>query len=323
MTMSANGLRIVRYLRLNESVSAVAISENGLHILTGAERSLSLFTREGERLFRYALPKTADPTRSLPFIETVLAPGGERGLAIQRSGEFLRLDLRPLSDSEAWSPVEIEEFWRTGSDVYTIDYWPDEDLIGVGHFSEAITLLDTEGRVHWRQTTKGRTWAVTFGPRGDALYVGSSDAPPFRLAGLSVEQGSVRTGRLVQERVMALASLPAPLAIAAVHRGEWASYLQAYTPDLQEAWRFECDFGEYITAMASHVDADILALGFNTGQITILQASTGQVWAQDFLASVVLSLDASGDQHLVAGLQDGHAAILFFTPPSVQNAFDL
>lgn len=321
--MSADGLSIVRYLRLNEPVYAVAISADGRHILTGAERSLSLFTREGERLFRYALPETADLTRSLPFIETALAPGGERGLAIQRSGEFLRLDLRPLSDPEAWSPVEIEEFWRTGSDVYTVDYWPDEDIVGVGHFSEAVTLLDVEGRVHWRQATKGRTWAVAFGPQGDVLYVGSSDAPPFRLAGLSVEQGTAQRGRLVPDRVMALTPLPKPLAIAAVHRGEWGSYLQAYTSDLKEAWRFECDFGEYITAMDSDVDADMVAIGANTGQITILQASTGQVWAQVFLASVVLSLEASGGRHLVAGLQDGHAAVLFFTPPFAQDDFVL
>lgn len=310
-------LNLVRFLPFMKApVHAVALFADGSHILVGTEKELALFARSAEQVFRYALPDGA-----LPFIQCAVADDMRVGVAAQRSGEIFRLEFIPEQSS---LDVNIARIWHAQADINSLSMTDCSELIALGHYSSAITLLDQKGEVRWRSATKGRTWVTAFDVMNKILYVGSSSPSPYRLAALSVEDGAPVAGRLQEDRVMGMAALPSPLAVAVTLSDEWQSRLAGMRQDLRAEWIYEGVYGEFITALASDPDSDVIVLGTNTGRLIALQATTGDViTTYDIPGSIVLSLSIANGQHVAAGLEDGQVALFEYIPPYSEDEFVL
>jgi len=315
--MFGASLSLVRFLPFMAApIHAVACFADGAHVLVGTEKQLTLFARSSEPVFRYFLPDGA-----LPFVQCAVVEDMRSGIVAQRSGEIMRLQFAPEASS---IDVDMAMIWHAQADLHSLSVSHCGGLIALGHYSSAITLLDNDGQVRWRSATKGRTWATSFDAADKLLYVGSSSPSPYRLAALSIEDGAPVAGKLLQDRIMGVAALPPPLAIAVVLSDEWQSRLVGMRPDFTSVWTFECEYNEFVTALDSDPEADIVALGTNTGRLIVMQGSTGEVMAQyDMLVSVVLSISVAGGQHIAAGLEDGQAALFEYIPPSPKGEFVL
>lgn len=330
--MNEASLTIARWMRLGAPVHAVALSGDGRHILVGTEHDLRLLDRWGNEHFRHSQPPAPGTVVELdmPFSLVALAPDLSLGLAALRAGKLYRIDFAQQGDAVTvhWQqePIRVEP-----NDLYSLSLAPVAEVIALGHLGPALTVLDTQGRQRWRRhpadhnPTDGKTWAVALGLDGETLYVGSSGAARHLLAALDTSTGVPKAGCRPAQRVTSLASLAAPLAVAAVLSDMSGCQLVAYTSDLQkEAWRHAVRAGGRITALVSDPEADLLAIGTNTGRVSVLRASTGAYLAEDdTLGSTVLSLSMADGRYLVAGLQDGRVFYLEFTPAALEEEFEL
>ncbi len=321
--MAEESLIVVRYLLHSEGppVHAVALAEDGVHLLAGTEHDLKLLDRFGRQRFRYFEPPAPGTKfeRDMPFRAVALAPGLGWGLAGRRTGQVYRLDLSWRGeDVDVW-PQEIR---CEANDLYSLSLAADQRLIALGHLGPALTVIDTEGRQHWRRhpddrnPTDAKTWAVAFGLDGNTLFVGSSGAERNVLAALDATTGTKKTALRPKGRVMALAPLAPPLGVLAQLSESDGSRLVAYPADLKdEAWEFRPRMSGRITAIATDVANGLTALGTTTGHLALLEAGTGHLLAENrTLGSTVLSIAVAGGRYVAAGLQDGQIAYLEYSP---------
>lgn len=330
--MNEASLTIARWMRLGAPVHAVALSGDGRHVLVGTEHDLRLLDRWGNEHFRRSQPPAPGTVvePDMPFSLVALAPDLSLGLAALRAGELYRMDFAWQGDTVSvhWQqePIRVEP-----NDLYSLSLAPEAEVIALGHLGPALTVLDTQGRQRWRRhpqdhnPTDGKTWAVALSPDGETLYVGSSGAARHLLAALDSSTGALKAGQRPAQRVTALAPLPAPLAVAAVHSDVNECRLVAYVPDLrEESWQYAVGMGARITALVSDPVEDLVAIGSNTGHVVLLQASSGAYLAQDdTLGSAVLSLSVADGRYLVAGLQNGQMFYLEYTPAVLEEEFEL
>lgn len=316
-------LIVTRYLlRLDgPPVHAVALAEDGVHLLAGTEHDLQLLDRSGRQRFRYFEPPApgAKFERDMPFRAVALAPGLAWGLAGRRTGQLYRLDLSWRGeDVDVW-PREIR---CEANDLYSLSVASDHGLIALGHLGPALTVIDTEGRQRWRRhpddrnPTEAKTWAVAFGLDGNTLFVGSSGAVRNVLAALDATNGTRKAALRPDGRVMALAPLPPPLGVLVQLSEPDGSRLVAYPADLhREAWEFRPKTSGRITAIATDVVNGLAALGTTMGHLVLLEAETGRLLAENrTLGSTVLSIAVVGGRYVAAGLQDGQIAYLQYSP---------
>lgn len=312
--MNDTDLTIAQWIRIGAPVHAVALSGDGRYLLAGSERDLRLLDRWGYEWFRYSTPD-----RDLPFSLVALAPGATWGLAFERSGQLHRIDI--IQQVETLQ-VSLRVIWNEPNDVCSLSLAADAGLIALGHYGPALTMLDGAGRQVWRRhpndrtATDGQTWAVALAPSGDHLYVGCSSGARPRIAALDASDGKPVASVRFDHRVTWLASLPEPLAVAAVLNGDDTSQIAAYPPGLKlPQWTFEGAANERFTALTADMEANLIACGTNTGVVYVLDGSSGALLAAErALHSTVFSLSMAGGRYLIAGLQDGQVAYLEYLP---------
>jgi hypothetical protein len=85
-----------------------------------------------------------------------------------------------------------------------------------------------------------------------------------------------------------------------------------------------CESGERATAIATDLAANLLAIGTNTGTVSLLSALSGRLLARiDSLDSTVHTLAITGGRYVAAGLADGQIAYLEYTPARVEEEIEL
>lgn len=314
-----DGLLKIRHVtRFGAPVHAVALSEDGQHLLVGTEHELRLTDPWGHEGFR-----RAHDARDMPFHAVALAPDMAAGLAVQRTGEIYRLEFIP--DGEAVRVRWPDEPCRSEpSDVHSIAFNAKAGVIAIGHLGPALTVLDGHGDQRWRQhpsdhtPTGGKTWTVALSPEGATLFAGSSGVGRYVLGAMAAGTGAVQAARSLPAPITGLAPLPDPLGVAAALNERLQAQVLAFPADLTEAaWIYEGGYGERVTALAGDPAARLIALGTNTGSLLILDALTGERLAVEAtLGSVVLSLSLAGGRHVAAGLLDGRLFYLEYTPPA-------
>jgi hypothetical protein len=178
---------------------------------------------------------------------------------------------------------------------------------------------------------RGRTWHAAISADGRTIYAASLGAaedggwlrarrtPGWNHQVVAIDAAigkPVKTFRM-GGRVTLLATLPAPLAVAAVHDGragaEACCSLTALDAGLRkEAWSLRCPPDVIVTALASAPGAAVLIAGTNRGELWRVGAFTGRILARyDLLyASAVLSVAVAQTGEIAAGLANGQVAFL-------------
>lgn len=319
--MTSGALRIVKQTFLGahavdgevlvpRRVWSVAISRDGQYILVGSEHDLRLLDRWGVMHFRYAHPRR---DVDLPFTHVALSPDFDTGLAIQRTGEVYRLDFEFRGESGGVK-VSMQEIRVFPNDIYSISFFPENGIITIGHFNERISLINLGGDLVWQIPTRGRTWAVAFGANGDVIYTGSSGAPHNVIGVVDTQNGKPMGGIQVDARVMSLSTSPHLPGVIAVLSTRYGSYVSAYSNRLSEQiWTFETGVGEYVTAMTTDIEHDMVVIGDGAGTLYVLEASSGRILSKTALSATILSLAIAGGRYIVAGLQDGYVVYLEYT----------
>lgn len=326
--MKNRELRLSRFHRIGAAAHAVALSANGDHLLIGSELGLRLVDRRGNVRYRLGQHGAA-------FSAVALSPDLQAGLAMERAGRLYRLRFEPEAErSDAGLRVAAVGIWEQRDDLYSLDYAPqvgEDGLIALGHHALGLTALDGRGQLLWRLGPREgldaarRTWHATISPDGRTIYATALNARPD-LAGLdrgaeivAIDSAVGTPSRSigVSGQVALLASLPAPLGVAAVtHRREQEGarcYLVAFDAGLQrEAWSLACPVGTVITAVTSAPEQAALIIGTDRGELLRVGALTGRVLARyDLLfASTVLSVAVSESGEMAAGLANGQVAFL-------------
>lgn len=321
--MGNASLIIARWLNVGAPVHAIALSGDGVHLLIGAEHGLFMMDRWGHFRFRYSQP-------DLSFVAVALAPDLSLGVAAQRTGELLLSETAWLAlDKEArdWQePIRVEP-----NDIHTLSCAPQAGIIAVGHLGPALTVIDLAGHQRWRRhpndhnPTDGRTWSVALNPDATTLYVGSCGSARHLLAALDAATGAPQVGVRPTQGVSALATLPSPLAVAAILNDSYEGRVVAYQTDLRHsAWEYVCEPGERATTIVTNLEAGLLAIGTNAGSVSLLSALSGRLLARiDALDSTVHSLAIAGGRYLAAGLEDGQIAYLEYTPARLEEEIEL
>ena len=289
---------------------SVAISGDGQHVLVGSEHDLRLLDRWGEIHFRYAHPQR---DVDLPFTHVALSSDFQTGFAIQRTGEVYRLDFEYKGEGDGVK-VNLQKIYVFPNDVYSASFFPENEIITIGHFNKRISLIDLGGNLLWQIPTQGRTWAVAFGTNGEVIYTGSSGAPHNVLGVIDTQNGKPLGGVRVNARVMSLSASSHLPGVIAVLSTRYGSHVSAYSNGLSERiWTFETGLREYITAMTTDMNHDILVMGASAGTLYVLEASSGHVLAETTLSGTILSLAIASGRYIVAGLQDGYIVYLEYT----------
>ncbi len=314
LSASSAGIKLreaAEAMRSDAPVHAVALSGDGRHLFVASEHDFRVIDPRGNLRFTYA---------GLPF--NLVALAGNWGVATQRSGQLYRFDIS-YEDGKPQLTWHDQELCNEPSDIYSVSVADEARLIAVGHYGPALTVMDANGRLQWRRhpydrnPTDGQTWAVALHPQGDILFAGCSSAAKPVLARLDAHTGAVQQGARLAQRVVALAILPSPLAVAAILSDGEGSAVVGYGDALQSsAWMFESESWERFTALAVDQQASLVAAGSNTGTVYILDGNSGALLASNTtLHAAVFTLAISSGRYIAAGLQDGSIAYLEYAPP--------
>ncbi len=326
-----NPLRLSRFHSLGGPVHAVALSGDGDHLLVGSEHGLQLLDRRGNVQCRLERHGAA-------FSRVGLSPRLDAGIALERAGRLYRLDFRREASDNPHDQLRVAAvgIWEQQDDLYSLDFAPQagaerEGLIALGHHALGLTLLDGRGQLLWRlgpqEGTAGarRTWHATISPDCRTIYaaaLGGAAPRTGEIVAIDAALGKPGKSIVMAGRVTLLASLPAPLAVAAVihtaagHDTEaspGSSRLVGLDAGLRgTAWSLACPPGVTITALQAVPGRPVLVAGTNTGELWQIGAFTGRVTARcDLLfASTVLSVAVAATGEIAAGLANGRVAFL-------------
>ena len=300
-----------RVISLSQPVYAVALSEDGQHIVAGSERGMVVFDPRGEELFTYPSEGAAFPVRCLRMVSNAsdryaLYVGGREGIVLrmilERKGEAFRSRIRPL--------LEVP------SDLHSLALSPARDILAVGHLSGALTVVQGDGTRLWRRHPADRTalegtiWSVAFDGEGAKLFAGSASAGTNVLMVFDALTGELCDQWYVEARVVGLVGLPGSQRVVAVTADdEEMFHLTAYSAPHSPSW--ERSFEEPVTAIASDMHSATLAVGVGyEGQVLLLDAESGGVRADNLRLRALINDLCIRKRTLVAATQDGDVSLL-------------
>jgi len=318
----AGRLEVRRWLRLGAPLHAVALSSDGQFVAVGSERGPLLFNTAGEAIMGRNSHHIALPVR-----QVALSPAMDWLYVGTRTGEVLRL---ALERSEGQFIVRrIETIYTANNDIYTMVVSENQQWITVGHLSPALTVLDSEGEVHWRRhpddgtATEGNNWSVAVDPAGQSIYVGSAGAGSNRLAAIGLSDQRLLGSRYLASglRATALATLGGAVVVIQTDSNSFDSELVKFPLDLSKpAWRFvpEDSITAIATATGDTADtttAELIAVACGyEGRIVLLNAHSGASMAETTVRVGVNALALAQGRIVAAVTQDDTLALLQYVP---------
>ena len=323
--MMQGRLEVVRWLRVGAPVHAVSLCADASQILVGTDGELVLYTRHGDVAFRYL-----DPTGELVFRLVRLAPDLSNALAVQRSGSVLRLTIQGRGASQR---VEILDLRWNANDIYHLSWHSESGWIALGHYGPALTVLNEHGEIQWRRhphdgtPTHGKLWSVLLDESGSRLFVGAAGSANNLLASVDASSGLIGPRIQLAARVIHLATLAPPLAVAAILNSQERSVVAAFDSLLSTpVWEYPAKEGEIFTCLESAPSIGVGVVASNAGSVLGLNGTTGALRAPVLsLESTVFALTITPNGRQIGiGLNDGRVGLLTFTAPSgSEETFDL
>ncbi len=299
---------IRKWIQAHQPVLAVTQSFDGQHIAVGLEQGVAIFNLSGNRIGDY--PASGLP---VPVYRLASTSDFEQLYVGTRTGAVVRLDLEFQDDRIAFLEKELDV---TVNDLHSLSFSRETKQIAVGRFSSGLSMLRVDGQSIWRQQDKGpaaegRTWTVSLNDLGDKLYVGSADASTNRLALLNAADGASIAGMYLDERVTGVAAIAEGKGVAVVLVEDfYTNRLVAYDANLGEIL-WEHVFDESVTALSADAQHAILVAGVGyMGQVTLIDATSGQIMATVHVKSVINDLSIIEGRLVAAATQDGHVALL-------------
>ncbi|HQE91281.1 MAG TPA: PQQ-binding-like beta-propeller repeat protein [Anaerolineae bacterium] len=302
-------LEIFRWIQVYRPVSSIAQSGDGQYVAVGSEVGAAVFNLSGHRLGAYPAADAEMPVHqirtSLDFTRLSLAT---------RLGDLLVCDLEPSAGRFSLDPRHLH---HSVNGIHTLDFAAER--IVLGHYTFALTMLDLEGNVVWRQQDSGEAvhgcnWSVSLTADGNILYVGSASSGTNWLLALDAGSGMALHRRECDGAVMAVAALADNAGVAVLTPDEYdAVRLIAYSADLGKVlWKQNLDSPATLAADAA---APLLAVGGGyEGRVAIVDAASGAVLASTALRVTVNNLSLVCGRCVAAATQDNSVALLRYLP---------
>jgi hypothetical protein len=307
-------LEVRMWIRV-KPVNAVAISADGQFAVAGLEQGLNIFDVDAQ-------PRFHQPA-NLPLTVPIHRIAAEADLSqvylLTRLGRLIRLDLD--RDSMGFN-ARGQVLYQAPNDLHSLALTGSAGLIALGHLSSALSVLQTDGQLLWRQhpddgtATEGQTWTVAFDGPGTRLFIGSAGGTTNVLAALDSRSGVPYKALHGMAGVTALATLAGGSGVAAIVADDpYSGRVAAYSADL-DTLLWERQFDESVTALAADEQQAIVVAGVGyEGQIVLLNAQNGDSLAAPFLCrSGINAIALAEGRWLSVATDDAGLALLRYLP---------